>query len=104
MAEFYQNQDIVVRFDVLEDGKPVEPNSASVAIYAPDGQFLGHGNVEIMDSEVRCILQGDNVDQVGKYRFMFQVKVRGFGGNFHVVNVDVKESPIPIENKEVQDA
>lgn len=100
MGEFYQNQDIVVRFDVLEDGKPVEPNSATVAIYAPDSQFLGDGNVEIVGSEVRCILNGDNVDQVGKYRFMFQVKVGGFGGNLHIVNVDVKESPIPSKEEE----
>ncbi len=99
MGEFYQNQDLVVRFDVLEDGKPVEPDSATVAIYAPDSQFLGDGNVEIMGSEVRSILSGDKVDQVGKYRFMFEIKVRGFGGNFHVVNVDVKESPIPIESE-----
>ena len=95
MEEFYQNQDIVVRFTVLKDGKPVSASSAKVPVYGPDRQFIGYGETSISGSEVRGLLKAEHVEKVGKYIFMFKVKIRNFGEQPHVVEVKVKKSPVP---------
>lgn len=97
MAENYQYQDIIIRFDVYKDGEETRPEIASVVVYDPDRKYTGRHYANIVGSEVRYILQGTEVQKVGRYIFVFQVKVEGLGDYTHVVKVNVESLPIPIE-------
>lgn len=100
MTEYYQNRDIVIRFDVFEDGDEVTPRRASVLIYDPNKVFLGEDAAKIRGSEVRYILKGENVHFVGEYIFIFKVSIRELGDYTHIVNVNVEKLPVPIKGKE----
>lgn len=100
MAEYYQNRDVVNRFDVFEDGDPVTPISASVLTYAPDKEFLGKDTAKINGNEVYYVLKGKKVEQVGKYTQIYKVTIRKLGDYTHVLNFTVKKLPIPAKDKE----
>lgn len=95
MAEFYQYKDIVVRFDVFKDGQYEHPTSARLAIYDPNKNFIKNDVPKIIGSEVKYILKGDLVEEVGTYIFVFNVTIRGMGEHTHIVKVKVKKLPIP---------
>ena len=99
MTEYYQNRDAVVRFDVFVDGDPVTPISASVLSYDPDKEYISKDGASIKGSEVRYILKGNKVEKVGKYTFIFKVKIRELGDYTHVVNAEVKKLPVPDKEK-----
>jgi len=99
MAEYYRYKDVAVRFDVFKDGELTTPDQAAVLIYDPDRLFLGRFPADIADGEVRYVLNGEDVEQTGTYKFVFEVKVSGLGDYTHVVNAEVEESPVPTEVK-----
>jgi len=98
MTEYYQNRDVVIRFDVFEDGDAVRPINASVLIYVPGPEYLGEDTAEIEGNEVRYILNGDNVERIGDYTFIFKVRIKELGDYTHIVKVDVQK--LPIQGKE----
>lgn len=100
MAENYQHKDVAVRFDVFLDGKETAPDNASVAVYAPGKDFLGLYKPTIKQNEVSYVLEGDQVEKVGKYFFVFDVKVKGLGEYTHIIDVTVKELPVPVQEEE----
>ena len=100
MAEYYQNRDVVVRFDVFEDGDPVTPISASVLTYDPDKVFLGKDTARIEGNEVFYVLKGKKVKEIGKYTQIYKIAIRKLGDYTHVVDFTVKKLPVPIKGKE----
>jgi len=100
MTEYYQNRDIVTRFDVFEDGDDVTPVSASVLIYGPDKEYIGKEAAKIEGNEVRHILKGSKVKEVGKYTFIFKVTIKKLGDYTHIVKANVQKLPIPIKGEE----
>ena len=100
MTEYYQNRDVVIRFDVFEDGDDVTPVSASVLIYGPDKEYIGKDPAKIEGSEVRFILKGKKVEKVGEYTFIFRVTIRKLGDYTHIVKVKVQKLPVPTKGKE----
>ena len=100
MAEYYQYSDIVIRFDVFQDGDDVTPSRASVLIYDPDKEYLGKDTAQIKGNEVRYILKGNKVEKVGKYTFIFKVGIKQLGDYTHIVWVNVQKLPVPIKGKE----
>ena len=108
MTEFYQFRDIVIRFDVYKDGRPIRAIYARAAVYAPDNSFVGYATTKVVGNEVRCLLKGSKVEQAGKYVFDCKVRVKDFGEFTHIVEEDVKKSPVPIKRqrkkKELSDA
>lgn len=94
MAEYYQHRDIIIRFDVFEDGDEITPRKASVLIYDPDKDYIGQDFATIKGSEVRYILVGKKVKKIGIYSFVFKVRVRGLGDYTHVVKVTTKKLPV----------
>ena len=96
MAEYYEFQDVVVRFDVFEDGEDITPRKASVLIYGPDKEYLGKDVATVLEHEVRYILTGNNVVKTGQYTFVFKVSIYGLGDYTHIVRIDVEELPVPV--------
>ena len=99
MEEFYKGKDIIVRFDCFEDGKDVTPAGGYVEIYDPDRKYIKADNVEIIDSEVRYVLEGELVEKAGIYSFVFNISIRGLGDYPHVTQVEVKDLPIAKEEQ-----
>ena len=99
MSEYYQYRDIVVRFDVFQDGDDVIPTGASVLIYDTDHKYLGEDTATIEGSEVRYVLDGKNVEEIGEYAFVFNVNIGGLGDYTHIVRVNAQELPVPVSDE-----
>ena len=100
MSEYYQNRDVVIRFDVFKDGDEVTPIKSSVLIYDPDKAYIKKDTAKIKGSEVRYILKGNKVEKIGKYTFIFKVAIRELGDYTHIVKVNVEKLPVPTKGKE----
>lgn len=100
MTEYYQKRDLVTRFDVFEDGDDVTPVSASVLIYGPDKEYIGKEPAQIKGNEVRHILKGSKVKEVGKYTLIFKVNIKKLGDYTHVVKANVQKLPIPVKGED----
>jgi len=96
MAEFYESQDIPIRFDVFKDGQNTTPGFASVVVYDPDKEYILKENAKVSGSEVRYVLKGKNVEKIGKYIFVFKVRVKELGDYTHIVEAKVQKLPVPI--------
>ena len=96
MAKYYQYRDITIRFDVFKDGKKVTPGNASVLVYDPDKEYLGKESARVVGNEVRYVLRGKEVVKIGKYTFVFKVRIRQLGDYTHIVEVDVQKLPVPV--------
>ena len=99
MTEFYKGKDIITRFDVFEDGKEKSPEGGYVVIYDPDNEYIARDNIEIIGSEVRHILEGQYVNKVGTYTFVFTMRMRGLGEYTHVVKAYVESLPVMEEEQ-----
>lgn len=99
MSEYYQHRDVVIRFDVFKDGDEITPGRASVLTYDPDKVYLGKDTAQIKGSEVRHILKGNKVEKIGKYTFVFNVRIKQLGDYTHIVNVHVQKLPVPAKKQ-----
>ena len=97
--EYYQHSDIVIRFDVFKDGGKEIPSDAWVLVYDPDKEYLKKDKATIKGNEVRYILKGKDVEKIGKYTFVFRVRIRQLGNYTHIVKVTSQKLPVPVERK-----
>lgn len=101
MSEFYQGHDIVVRFDVFQDGEKVAPLSSVVAVYGPDREYIGKYMAEVNGSEVSFVLEGESVKKTGAYAFVFESFIKGVGKYTHVVRITVEDIPVEAPPEEL---
>ncbi len=97
MSEYYQHKDMVIRFDVFEDGKDVTPKKAKVLIYGPDKQYIGKDTATILGNEVRYIFKGEFVHFVGEYIFIFSVRIAQLGDYTHIIKAVAKKLPVSVK-------
>ena len=99
MTEYYQYRDVVVNFDVTKDGEDTTPQRALVSVFDPDKKDIKRDRAKVKGNEVSYNLKGKEVEKVGKYTFMFDVKITGFGVATHKVEAVTKKSPVPVKRK-----
>lgn len=97
-APLYVNDTIPLRFAVLEEGKPIYPAAATVAVFDPIGSLVFEGNAQIMRNEVSFKLPEDVATESGEYTFVFNVRLFNLGIRKHIMKVEV--NPLPTSDEE----
>lgn len=91
--EFYTDNDIPIRFDILVDGVPVKPYSVSVETYGPGHTYLDTALIRPKKAEVFYKLNRNFVKEPGAYGAVFNCRLKQYGMHTEAFRFTVKENP-----------
>lgn len=96
-SPYYVNDDIPLKFAVLQHGKPLIPASAYLELIDPSGELTHQGGASIESNAVMYVVPKEYVQDPGDYVANFVVVLPGGAERQHIV--EFKVNPLPGGNK-----
>ena len=99
-SPYYINDDIPLRFAVLEEGKPLYPTGVAVAVFNPIGGLVEEGTATVAKNEVSYVIPGRVTVESGEFTVVFKVRLFNLGVRTHTMKVEVNALPTSEEGSD----